>query len=749
MTKQFSSMKPRKGKLRDKVGGRPDTRRKHSNTSANLDDLLKWGILTPEQTSQLVVEGFPHAMEGEELVQLLKENRYITDFQAGFLSQGRGNELVLEGYVLIDQLGMGGMGQVFRAVHRILKKPCALKILRAECSNAPNLVTRFRREMEFVGRLCHPNIVQALYAGEVDNQLFFVMELIDGEDLEHVLDQCGTLSVRDAADYVRQASAGLQHACEKGLVHRDIKPSNLMLTRSGIIKISDLGMAKLRKHQQDGADSLTPSGLVLGTPNYIAPEQIENSRAVDVRADIYSLGCSFYEMLTGQVPFTSPRLEEILFQQLSREPKPIAKFRDDVPEEIILILQRMMTKRPEDRYQQPQEVVNDLSKWLQSSSITPEAGHAQSSEGASEVMASPSATADTPSPDSEDELHLLPIEEASGGNVSTAEKDDQGETLELSMSQSALNKAFGRFNEKNPAPAEPVVADLHFDQFQVESVLHNGSRATIYRAHDLDTGTAVALKVLHPTEAEADSVGLLRFQREASLLAEAHDPRIVRFVASGQAESRHYFAMEFVDGPNLKVWQKQTQKSIPRFGVEDAMQITLHCAHALAHLHNKRILHRNVKPRNILIARGGALKLADFGLAKAEGQEELETSRKNHRLGTPAYIAPELFYQPDHFDVRSDLYALGCTCYFLLTRAVPFAGVRGRTTPQEILRNKNSFQLSLPSLLFSEIPDWVDAILARLLAPSPNERFQTAWELIEELEDRTFPSKPLSFLGDA
>jgi serine/threonine protein kinase len=223
-------------------------------------------------------------------------------------------------YQLLAKLGHGGMGTVYRALHTRMRRVVALKVLSTHRRHDPAVIERFGREMETAGKLSHPNIVTTHDAGEADGMHYLVMELVEGVDLHTLVSQHGPLPVADACEIIRQAARGLQHAHEHGLVHRDLKPSNLMLSpmrksevgmrndsdshTSAFVKILDLGLARLQGEQQQQQEEITATGQVMGTLDYMAPEQADDSHGVDIRSDIYALGCTLYKLLTGHAPFS-------------------------------------------------------------------------------------------------------------------------------------------------------------------------------------------------------------------------------------------------------------------------------------------------------------------------------------------------------------------------------------------------------------------------------------------------------------
>ncbi len=275
-------------------------------------------------------------------------------------------------YVLERELGQGAMGAVYLATHSRLKRKVALKVLPANLTTLPGRLSRFRHEMEAVGRLDHPNIVQATDAGDAEGVYYLAMELVNGLDLGKIIEQTGSMDCGAACEVARQTALGLQHIHENRLVHRDIKPSNLMLNSQGQVKILDLGIAMLRDH--DGIGTMTSANAVMGTPDYMAPEQVLENRDVDIRADIYSLGCTLYSLLAGRPPFDGPGYEsqvEKLVAHGTQAPLPLSSFAPDTPKELIQVVDRLMSKSREDRYQNPQEVVDALAPWADASRLQP------------------------------------------------------------------------------------------------------------------------------------------------------------------------------------------------------------------------------------------------------------------------------------------------------------------------------------------------------------------------------------------
>lgn len=261
-------------------------------------------------------------------------------------------------YQLIGELGQGGMGTVYKALHMKLDRVVALKVLsRGRAADGP-AISRFEREMRAVGKISHPNVVQAYDAREIDGMPVLIMEFIDGLDMAQIVRRSGPLTVADACEVVRRTALGLQQAHEYGLVHRDIKPSNIMLTRAGEVKLLDLGLARFYAESAEG-EEMTGTGQAMGTADYMAPEQASDCRTVDIRADLYSLGCTLYKLLAGRAPFSGPQYVSALDKMNAhvREPvPPIRQFAPQVPEELAALIDRLLAKDPADRPATPADV---------------------------------------------------------------------------------------------------------------------------------------------------------------------------------------------------------------------------------------------------------------------------------------------------------------------------------------------------------------------------------------------------------
>jgi serine/threonine protein kinase len=285
----------------------------------------------------------------------------LTQFQAEQLLQGKWRRFSIGKYKVLERIGSGGMGSVYLCEHKWMRRRVAVKVLPTARAEEPSALERFYREARAVAALDHPNIVRAYDIDQDDNLHFLVMEYIDGSSLQEIVKRHGVLDVSRAAHYIRQAAEGLNHAHQTaGLVHRDIKPGNILVDRQGVVKVLDMGLARFF-HDEEEVLTKKYDENVLGTADYLAPEQALDSHAVDIRADIYSLGATFYFCLTGNTPFNEGTVAQKLIWHQTRQPKPIRSLRPEVSEALAAVIDKMMAKEPAQRYQSPAEFLDALA----------------------------------------------------------------------------------------------------------------------------------------------------------------------------------------------------------------------------------------------------------------------------------------------------------------------------------------------------------------------------------------------------
>jgi len=308
-------------------------------------------------------------------------------------------------YRLLKRLGHGGMGTVYQALHTKLDRVVALKVLPKGRLEDRQAVARFEREMKAAARLDHPNIVKAYDAREIDDMPVLVMEYVEGMDLGELARRVGRLPLTDACELARQAALALEHVHEHGLVHRDVKPSNLMLTRQGELKLLDVGLARF--YLQSPGGEVTDTGQAMGTADYMAPEQVSSSREVDIRADVYSLGCTLTKLLSGRAPFGGPKYPgnfEKMTAHVETPAPPIRELVPEVPERLAALIDRMLAKSPDDRPGTPAEVAERLAPFCEGHDLGTLVQRAEQREPAGQAVASQAQPADAvpcPAPSTE------------------------------------------------------------------------------------------------------------------------------------------------------------------------------------------------------------------------------------------------------------------------------------------------------------------------------------------------------------
>ncbi len=372
--------------------------------------LTQYQFLSSSQGETLNQDRFRFVSSVQVCGELVQRN-WLTPYQQSQLLSGNGEKLIISSYRIQSPLGEGGMGMVFKAIQPKLGRTVAIKVIRPQVLAArPEILSRFHREAKAIAHLNHPNVVLLYDADEFNGTHYIAMEYVDGLTLEKMVRTQGPMPIRQACEYMRQSALGLQHAYEVGLVHRDIKPSNILVSQKtsihesrgsslkmakpslvtvrdrdrmsqsnasaagvpqgwGQVKVLDMGLAMLVDRLDEesldyGQTPLTRAGVLLGTPDFIAPEQARDARHVDIRADIYSLGCTFYYVLTGKPPFPGGADVQKLIRHQTEKPYSIDELRPGIPQEVTSILNRMLEKRPEDRYPTPRHLADALDLYV-------------------------------------------------------------------------------------------------------------------------------------------------------------------------------------------------------------------------------------------------------------------------------------------------------------------------------------------------------------------------------------------------
>jgi eukaryotic-like serine/threonine-protein kinase len=327
-----------------------------------LSQLSSSGIV-PEEKLKVVVSKKASFADGEALARDMIKSRLLTKYQAEQILGGKGKSLTMGKYQILEKIGAGGMGQVYKAFHASTERIVAIKVILGKGKINPEVVKRFEREVKAAAKLVHSNIITVFDADQADGRIFMVMEYIKGDDLGGILRKKGQLSVSEVVDYILQAARGLKYAHDQGVIHRDIKPGNILVDLSGNVKIVDMGLAKLEnKTDEESISMLTASASIMGTVDFMSPEQGFSSKNVDARADIYSLGATLFFLLTRKVMFPGDSaFEKMLAHRESPIPS-LSNSRAGITPDLEIVFTKMVAKKVEDRYASMAEVISALSR---------------------------------------------------------------------------------------------------------------------------------------------------------------------------------------------------------------------------------------------------------------------------------------------------------------------------------------------------------------------------------------------------
>jgi serine/threonine-protein kinase len=321
------------------------------------------GVLSDRQFEDLRAKVLRGDLPGDPtaLAERLVREKVLTEYQARRLLGGKSHGLVVGRYAILDRIGSGSMGRVYKAHHVMMDRVVALKIIAPEIATNERVVARFQREMKLVGRLDHPNVVRAFDADQINKVLYIVMEYVSGESLGHRARK-GPIPTHEMINYAAQAARGLAHAHEQGIVHRDVKPSNLLLGDDQRVKVLDLGLGVLMEADEHTSFA-TADGIAVGTIDYMSPEQA-CGRDVDGRSDLFSLGCSMYHLMSGRMPFPGETPIDRLGKRISGKPVPVTDVMPNLMPGLVEVMDRLMAHKPSDRYQDANEAADALEALL-------------------------------------------------------------------------------------------------------------------------------------------------------------------------------------------------------------------------------------------------------------------------------------------------------------------------------------------------------------------------------------------------
>jgi len=559
-----------------------------------------------------------------------------------------------ERYEVLKRLGEGGMGAVYKARDHELDRLVALKVIRPELAGHPDILRRFKQELILARQVTHKNVVRIFDLGTADGRKFITMDFIDGRDLKSILNERGKLPASEAVPIVQQICRGLEAAHVEGVVHRDLKPQNIMVDDAGRVSLMDFGLARSME-----LSGLTRTGVLMGTPDYMSPEQARAEK-VDARSDLFSLGIIFFEILTGRLPFEADTLMGKLLQRVNQRASDVHAIDPEIPLDVSAVVGKCLEPDVNKRYQTVRQVLDDLGP-----------GASTSSSGSGTPATGVNASAPTP----------VPLTELGPGSQ------------------------FG-------------------PRYQIDSVIGEGGMGKVYKAHDNDLDRTVALKLVRPEFAK-DASSLQRFKQELLLASRISHRNILRIHDLGDVDGVKFISMAFVQGMDL---HDQIAKQ-GRLPVERAVNIAKQLAGALEAAHAEGVVHRDLKPRNVLIDVDDHIYVSDFGLAKSLDTDKTGMTRVGEVLGTPRYMSPEQA-ESKAADHRSDIYSLGIIFYEMVTGEVPFNGESSLQVMFQHVQQKPKD----PREIVPDLPEYLAVIILKCLEKDPALRYQNAQELLHDLE---------------
>ena len=585
-------------------------------------------------------------------------------------------------FKIVEAIGEGGMGVVYKARDLNLDRFVAIKFLPSHLTTDERIKKRFIREAKAASALEHPNICTIYEVGELhDGQMFMAMGYYEGETVLERL-QNTTLEFDEVVEIISQVAVGLASAHDHGIVHRDIKPANLMITKDGLVKILDFGIAKLA-----GQTKLTKTGSMMGTMAYMSPEQIIGEK-VDARSDIFSLGMVFYEMLIGEHPFQAKRAGEILYAIMNEDPPPLDQFRSDLPESLQELLNHTLEKNKQDRLSSLEDFIAELKNV-----IIPQTMHVK------------------------------------------------------------------RSRRLKPRHDKTVGLDNMIGPYRLRERIGVGGMGEVWSAEQEEPfHRIVALKILKAGMDTKEVVA--RFEAERQALALMDHPCIAKVYDAGSTPmGRPFFAMELVQGLPITEYCDRHKLT-----TRERLELFIHLCEGVQHAHQKAVIHRDLKPNNVLITEVDdrpVPKIIDFGVAKATAQPLTERTMFTHLgqlIGTPEYMSPEQAeLTGEDIDTRTDVYSLGVILYELLAGALPFESDELRAAGFEGIRRKIREEEPLnpskrvttlaetsvsiaqsrhtdPAALSSQLRGDLDWIIMKALDKDRTRRYASALDLAADIE---------------
>jgi serine/threonine protein kinase/tetratricopeptide (TPR) repeat protein/TolB-like protein len=577
-----------------------------------------------------------------------------------------------ERYEILKRLGEGGMGAVYKARDHELDRLVALKVIRPELAGHPDILRRFKQELILARQVTHKNVVRIFDLGTADGRKFITMDYIEGRDLKSILLERGKLPPDEVVPIFQQICRGLEAAHVEGVVHRDLKPQNIMLDQTGRVWLMDFGLA--RSMEMAG---LTRTGVLMGTPDYMSPEQARAEK-VDARSDLFSLGIIVYEMLIGQLPFQAETLMAKLLQRVQQRATPVTEIDPSIPAPLGAAVGKCLEPKVANRYQSVREILDDLS------------GNAQATVA-------------------QGTLPMQGTQMTSAGSIASAISP---QASSISLTELGPGSQFG-------------------PRYRIESEIGEGGMGKVFKAYDIDLDRTVALKLVRP-ELAKDASSLQRFKQELLLASSISHRNVLRIHDLGDVGGLKFISMAYVQGMDLH----ELIAKMGKLPTERVLNIAKQLASALEAAHTEGVVHRDLKPRNVLITVDDHVCVSDFGLAKSLDAETTAMTRAGEVLGTPRYMSPEQA-ESKAADHRSDLYSLGVILYEIATGEVPFTG----ESSLQVMYQHVQQAPKDPRLINPDVPEYLATIILKCLEKDPALRYQSATELLHDLESSTPPTR--------
>jgi serine/threonine protein kinase len=711
-------------------------------------------------------------------------------------------------YRLVERLGRGGQGSVYRAMHTAIQSERAIKLLRPNVARNPRAVRRFLQEAQAaVNHLAHPNIVKTFDLLREDDEFYLVMELISGRDLSHLVDQQGPLTPYQAAQIIEEAATGLGYAHEMGFVHRDIKPQNLMLAQNGTVKILDLGLVRSIEPSEDAvtnpelpdartnvrfqsaaAARVTDGHALLGTLQYMPPEQIRSSRDADARSDLYSLGCTLYFLLTGKHAFDAASEDEIVAAVTANRFTPPRGVRAEIPPSLESIVLRLMSARPEDRFATAKQLARALRSWRRQERLENFDQYSESLayENSDELKEILLGLRIVSAMDWEQAVRrptgmtgdwAVTATVAAHGAPALPDRRDSDRVLEaMGVLYRDTNGQLGLSEWQKHHISSERSDLLRLPQHVLVDKIGFGWKGEVFLARNVETGGLEAVRTFSASALSGlpgDELDRLRkFQIASAQIATVPHPIFPRVTSFDTCNTRihprlAYLATEYVEGRHAgefvfaKSWKSTGHRT------RWALQVCAQIARGLEVSHRLGLLHLDIHHKFIRIDVAGDVKLLDLGVAKmvtprqfvaepdrmcnwhpalgtASGMspEEFQPrpraammrSPDERILGTPVVMPPEQWIDRANVSRQTDIYNLGCVLCYLIRGAYPFQGATALEVMQKSVADTKS---RAPS----DLPAAARPVIEQMLAVKPRNRFALAGELADALE-RTAESFP-------